>query len=161
MTFNPSILQPGDVLLYRPSTLFGQIIKVKTWSRVSHVEIYIGKDQSVGSREKTGVRVYPLRIDDVGFVLRSKQILNQDAAMLWFFAKANGQKYDYLGLLCFTLAVSQGSPRKQFCSEFATRFLRNGGVDVVANHWDADKVAPGTFLMSPNMEIVWSDGQPM
>lgn len=161
MSFDPLILQSGDVLLYRPSSLFGHIITVKTWSRVSHVEIYIGQDQAVGSREKTGVRIYPLRTDDLGFVLRSKPVLDQDTAMLWFFAKANGQKYDYLGLLCFTLAVAQGSPRKQFCSEFATRFLRHGGVSVVANHWDADKVAPGTFLMSPMMEIVWSDGKPM
>lgn len=161
MAFDALILQAGDVLLYRPSTLFGQIIKIKTWSRVSHVEVYIGKDQSVGSREKSGVRVYPLRTDHLGFVLRSKQVLDQDSAMLWFFAKAQGQSYDFFGLLIFALAVSQGSPKKQFCSEFATRFLRHGGVDVVANHWDADKVAPGNFLMSPNLEIIWSDGKPM
>jgi len=158
MAFDPSVLLPGDLLLYRPSTFFGYVIAVKTWSRVSHVEVYIGKNESVGSREKTGVRTYPLRTSNVGFVLRAKHKPDMDSAMLWFFAKAIGQKYDYLGLLCFTLAVNQGSWSKQFCSEFAKRFMEHSGVEAIARHWPADKVAPGSYLMSPELQIVWTDG---
>jgi hypothetical protein len=57
--------------------------------------------------------------------------------------------------MCFFLAVRQGSPKKQFCSEFATRFDRKAGLQSFNPEWDADKVAPGNFLMSPAFDIVW------
>jgi uncharacterized protein YycO len=156
--FDPSILRPGDSLLYRPSTLFGLIIKYKTWARFSHVEVYIGGDQSVGAREK-GVRVWPLRLDHLGCVLRPYCPPNMESGLEWFYSKANGQGYDYLGLLCFTLAAKQGSPNKQFCSELGTRFYRAGQLNIFAPHWDADRIAPGNFLMTPAFEIAWTDGK--
>jgi hypothetical protein len=82
--------------------------------------------------------------------------MDLDAGKIWFFKEANGQKYDWLGLLCFTLAVKQGSPHKMFCSEFATRFDRACGFNAVHPEYDADLVAPGTFLALPDFDHVWT-----
>lgn len=150
-------LRAGDLLLYRPSGLWGWIIAVKTWSRFSHCEVYIGSNECVASRE-TGVNLYPLRMEGLGAVLRPYVPIDMPRATAWFYSHACGQKYDWLGLLCFTLAVKHGSRKRMFCSEFGTRFYRSGKVHVIAPHWDADRVAPGSFLMTPAFEVVWTDG---
>jgi hypothetical protein len=148
-------LEPGDALLYRPNSVAGWIIAVKTWSPVCHVEIYTGGEMSVASRDGRGVNRYPLRWKQLAAVLRPAERFLLPAAEVWFEKRARGQKYDWLGLLCFTLAVKRGSPDRMFCSEFATRFYRQGGFQVVHRRWDADKVAPGSLLMSPAFEWVW------
>lgn len=159
-SLDTSILRPGDALLYRPSTLFGWIIKVKTWARFSHIEIYIGGNQTVGAREK-GVHVWPLSTEHLGCVLRPDCTPNMEKALEWYYSKADGQKYDYKGLLCFYLAVKQGAQDRQFCSELGTRFYRAGDFWAMAPHWDADRVSPGNFLMVPVFEIIWTDGKPL
>lgn len=151
-------LRPGDILLYRPSDLVGWIIAIKTWARFSHVEVYVGNDMAVGSRFRTGVRSYPLRKENLGAVLRPYTTLDLESALQWFYTSATGQGYDLLGLLCFTLAVKHGSARKMFCSEFTTRLFRHGKVHIIAPHWDADRVAPGSLLMTPVLEVIWTDG---
>lgn len=151
-------LRAGDALLYRPSDLVGWIIAVKTWARFSHVEVYVGNGMAVGSRFPEGVRSWDMRLDGLGAVLRPLHPPDLDCALQWFYTSATGQGYDLLGLLCFTLAVKRGHPRKMFCSEFATRFYRHGKVNVIAPHWDADRVAPGNLLMTPAFEVVWTDG---
>ena len=151
-------LQPGDCLLYRPSPgfdLIGWIICLKTWSPVCHVEIYSGHGMSVASRNGIGVNQYPLRTNDLAFVLRPKTKASMAPAMEWFHRTAQGQRYDFLGLMCFFLAVRRGSRDRMFCSEFETRFYRYANVPFLARHWDADKVAPGNSLMSPAMNIEW------
>jgi hypothetical protein len=154
-SFDFSTLRPGDALLYRPSSLFGWVIAVKTWTKVSHVEIYVNEERVVASREKRGVDIYPMRTSGLCAVMRPFMQPDISRAMEWFYSHAKGQGYDYLGLLCFTLAVSHGQKKKMFCSEFATRFYRKGKVDVAAPHFDADKIAPGFMLMTPALEVVW------
>lgn len=147
-------LQPGDVLLYSGKTLFSRIIKIKTWSDFSHVEVYVGEGESVASRNGIGVGLYPIRTDDLRAILRPRVPFDVASAMKWF-ATVDGQKYDWTGLLAFTWAKWQGHENtKQFCSEFATRFLRCGGCDPF-NNYDADGIAPGEFLKSPVLAILW------
>src|SRR5690242_19153096 len=102
-------LQPGDCLLYWGNSLFEWAIALKTWSKVAHVEIYRGEAKSVASRNGIGVGKYPLRTEGLSWVLRPETVLSIGMADSWFF-RVQGQKYDWLGLLCFTLAVRQGSP---------------------------------------------------
>lgn len=159
VTTIPELL-PGDCLLYRPNSLFGHVIAVKTWTDISHVEVYIGGGESVGSRERLGVRKYPLRTGQLGFVLRpSLQPVDLEAGLRWFYSEALGQKYDYLGLLVFTHAVKKGARDRMFCSEFTTRFYRSANYPVFAPHWDADRVSPSLFLCSPKLVMWWSDGK--
>jgi hypothetical protein len=156
MKFDFSQARQGDCLLYSPSDLFGWIIAVKTWSsRACHVEVYIGNGESVASRNGIGVGVYPVRTSQLSEVRRPNRPFTYRNAMDWFYLKANGEKYDWLGLLVFWLAVRKGAMDRMFCSEFATRFYRHGGFSVVAPDWDADMVAPAQFLQTPAMDTVW------
>jgi hypothetical protein len=98
-----------------------------------------------------------LRLDGVAAVMRPKQPLDLTAAGHWFEASARGQPYDWLALLCFTLARRRGEKSKMFCSEFATRFYRAAGFAPFNPHWPADRVPPSFFLVSPAFEVIWTD----
>lgn len=156
---NSAQLKPGDLLLYRPKkgSFFGWLISVKTWNKISHCELYVGDHQSIAARDGIGVNMYPLRESELAMVLRPKVPLDVVDMLNWF-ETVRGQKYDWLGLLVFTLAVKQGSTDKMFCSEFCTRALRAGGVEPFTVDTDADRVAPATFLYSPAFDVKWKDG---
>ncbi len=168
MPINPEYLQPGDVLLYGGSGLFNRIIQVKTWSRYSHVEIYDGRGESLASRNGIGVGRYPSRLDDCLAIYRLRVPFSVNAGR-GYFAECEGEPYDWWGLLAFTSAKWQGKEnRKQFCSEFAARYLRRaiGGMTIHPearkgsarslaalgldpwNGYDADGLAPGEFTKS-------------
>lgn len=152
-----TIVQPADCLVYRPSSLFGWVIAVKTWTKVSHVEAYFGRGWSLGARED-GVNYYRFRQDHLCRILRPTMPFDMPQAMGWFGSVIH-QKYDYLGLLCFTLAVRQGAQNKMFCSEWLTRWYRAGSFEAFSPEYDADHIAPAQFLQSPHFKIVWDDGQ--
>jgi hypothetical protein len=154
MTFSPTILQPGDTLLYFSHDLLDWIIAVKTWTPVAHVEIYVGDGMSIASRNGIGVNHYPLRNQGLAYVLRPNVLFNLERGME-FFRSVQGEKYDWLGLLCFTLAVKQGSLDRMFCSEFWTRFIRKCGIEVFNPEWDADKVPPAFCLVTPTHDVIW------
>ena len=165
---SPTDLMPGDCLLYRPpsfkpglrgltSWLIGRAIAIKTWNNISHVEVYAGEGWNVASRDGVGVNKYPLRTAGLAKVLRPVSPIFMADAMAWFENKACGQKYDWLGLMCFTLAVKQGAKDRMFCSEFATRFYREGHLQVFGQY-DADKIAPAQFLMCDDFISSWNDG---
>jgi hypothetical protein len=158
-----SDLDPGDVLLYRPKGLVGWLIASRTWSNWAHVEVYIGAGRSVASRDGIGVDEYPVRLTELGRVLRPHQRIDRSAAMTWFHAKAQGQRYDYLAILRFLLPhfiTRDLDTTRQICSAFAVRFLRAGGVDLVAPDLDADLVAPSTLVATPAAVVLWTDGRP-
>jgi len=154
----PDDLLPGDHLIYGPTPvkknvvdwLIDEAICIKTWSRdACHIEIYTGHEISIASRNGKGVNQYAFRASELTHVLRPYCMVNLAPAMEWFNLTARGQTYDWKGLLCFTLAVKQGSRDKMFCSEFATRWDRYAGIRSFAVNFDADLIAPGSFLMSP------------
>lgn len=156
----PSQILPGDLLLYNtPGSFVDWCIRIKTWSIAAHCECYIGGGASVASRNwspviPSGVGKYPFRHEGLVAILRPSKPFDLEASMRWFYAKANGEGYDLKGLLCFSLAVAQGSPDKMFCSEFLTRFYRMGGFNCFHTDWDADRVAPGSFLMVPDFDKI-------
>lgn len=161
----PNELQPGDCILYRPQPLsrgfigwlFGRLIAIKTWNNISHVEIYVGDGMSVAARDGVGVNRFVTRWHGMARVLRPACSVFMPDAMTWF-GGVRGQKYDWKGLLCFTLAVKQGSRDRMFCSEFATRFYRAGHIQVFGQY-DADHVAPAQFLMSDDFDEIFNDGK--
>jgi hypothetical protein len=127
---------------------------VKTWSPVNHAEVYIG-DRHVIAARATGSRIYPLEPDRLYEVWRPDVVVDLTAAMAWFMAHANGQRYDALGLFRF-FTIGRQSVTRQFCSELATRWYRAGGFQPFAERIDADLVAPGTFRYSPRMQCIWA-----
>jgi hypothetical protein len=162
-------LRPGDHLLYDIRSPwrdpFGwavdRIIKIKTWSDVAHIEVVgaivggvDGGPQKIFSwaSRSDGVNEYPFRRDGLQYVLRPRV---WGSTFDWFIRHAQGQAYDWLGLLCFTLAVKRGAPDRMFCSEFARNLDRAAGCPSFADAWPGDKTAPGSFLMSPAFDTIW------
>jgi hypothetical protein len=152
MTVNLQDLKPGDHLLYNVDSLRSDpigylqdlVIRVKTWSSVAHIEIYDGDGMSLAARSD-GVNRYAFRADGLKVVRRPLHWNHAKAQAS--FESARGQKYDWMGLLCFTLAVKQGAPDRKFCSELARDIGREAGSGAFDPLWPGDKVAPGNFLM--------------
>lgn len=155
----PVTVQPGDVLLYRGGGFFSKLIALKTWHNISHVEIYAGGLQNAASRDGIGVGMYDVRENGLVAILRPTGDFDINAALDWF-ETVIGQKYDWLGLLRFAWfgRIPTGNNNKQFCSEFATRFLRAGGCDPFPRE-DADAVAPYQFKFSAELELIWEAGK--
>lgn len=152
-------VMPGDVLLYSRNGFFSRLIRIKTWSRISHCEGAISPWRTVASRDGQGVNEYPISLDGLAYVLRPARRLDLQAAMAWF-QTVQGQGYDWLGLLAFFAAKWQGKENgKMFCSEFLVRWLRAGGLEPFTPITDADAVAPGEFLKSPLFLVIWKEGE--
>lgn len=167
-------LRRGDLLLYGGGGIFNLVIQTKTWSHFSHVEVFDGRGldgvpYALASRNNIGVNRYLLRTDGLRLVLRPMLDLDFEAGARWFETEARFQPYDWWGLLAFTSAKWQGKEnKKQFCSEFAARYLRRaigwmtihpearkGSARSLAalgldpwNGYDADGLAPGEMAKS-------------
>jgi hypothetical protein len=151
-------LLPGDVLIYTGRSFFDWVIRLKRGSFACHTEIYIGGGQSVAARNwPQKVNRYPVRWKGLYRVYRPNQTVDIDAAMKWFYSKAQGKSYDILGLLCFTFAAWQSSPDKFFCSEFARDFLVPGGFDPYNPDFDSDHCAPDHYETSANCTTFWKE----
>lgn len=135
-------LRQGDILLYKPKGIFGHLIAVKTWHRISHVEIYAGEYHSFASRDGIGVDCYPVRVDDLAYVLRPRVKLNWIGGLTWF-TRLKGTPYGWWDLLAFV--GINGDHRGIVCSPFAAGFLRACGWDVFPED-PINKVAPFQFL---------------
>lgn len=146
-------LRPGDILLYGQKSFWGWVIRVKSWSSVSHAEIYLGEGRSIGSREAHGVATYDF-MQWPKYVVRPPAYLNLDALLAWH-ASVEGKGYDYWGLLAF-FNVGHGVRDRYICSEHTTLAMRAGGVEFFRPAIEAQKVSPGMFLTSPvGLVIPW------
>ncbi len=157
--FDISILRKGDCLLYGPSDLFGWLTAIKTWCKQAvHVEIYDGNCMSLASRNGIGVNRYSFRERGLTAVRRPKIWIHSATPALderWFDKLARGQAYDWLGILCFTLAVKQGAIDKMFCSEYATRQYRIWNFEPFNPDADSDMIAPSEFWQAGTFETIW------
>lgn len=152
---SPRQLVRGDTLGYFTRDPLDYAIALKTWTFISHVEVYDGDGMSVASRNGIGVNRYPFRSSGLCVVRRPKVAINYETADAWFESEARGQKYDWKGLLCFTLAVRQGSRRKMFCSEFWLRWYRHAQLELLDRNWDSDRTPPSFMMVTPNLETIW------
>lgn len=139
------LLRPGDCLLYTPTGFFGYAISIKTWHRISHCELYVGRGWSAASRDGVGVNLYPLRMEQLAHILRPTQPFDVDQALTWFDT-VRGQKYDWWGLLRFFTWTDEQPHDRMFCSECVTRIYRHGGFEPFQPDEDADGIAPFQFL---------------
>ena len=135
-------LSPGDIMLYKPTSLFGQLIRIKTWHNVSHVEIYRGNGRSYASRDGLGVNDYPVRTQGLIYVLRPKiplDLVKGDR----YFGRMMGTPYGWVDLLDFIGCSfdTQGI----VCSPFAAAWLRACGWNVFPED-PVTKIAPFQFL---------------
>lgn len=135
-------LQAGDTLLYRPAGVFGWLISVKTWHRISHVEVYDGNYHSLASRDGLGVGRYPIRLSELAYVLRPTAKLDLAAGRRWFDAM-KGTKYGWWDLANF-VGIPVNTPGI-VCSPFAAGFYRAAGWRVFPVD-PINRIAPFQFL---------------
>ena len=143
------ILRPGDHLLYSGKGIWSRLIKVKTWSRFSHIEIYIGNGKAISARSE-GVNYFNFDEKNLTCILRPESFIDIQKANAWF-ESVRGQKYDYWGLLRF-FTLGKQSLDKQFCSEVCLRYDRTGGFFPFSGMIDADLVSPGMNYCSPHFK---------
>lgn len=152
-----SDLRPGDVLLYKPRGWFswGSLICIKTFSTVSHSEIYIGEDKTIASRESDGVNTYYLMLERLKFIVRPPRQPNMEAMLKWH-TSVLGAGYDFWGLFAF-YNLGHGDTHRYICSEHTMLAMRAGGVEFFSWATDPQKVSPGMFLTSPvGIVFQWS-----
>jgi hypothetical protein len=154
MTITAKDLQPGDVLLYGPSSLFGWLIVLKTWEKISHVEVYAGNGFSWAARDGQGVGRYPLRLEHLRVVRRPTTFNYIEAED--YFRTVDGQAYDWVGLGVFLNLRQHGSKFKQWCSEFADNLSLAGGTDCFGDY-PPDHLSPADFLKTPLLRTIWPE----
>lgn len=156
-----SKLQFGDILLKSKGSPLNTITKLKTWSDVSHSELYVGtyfshgESQVITAFPEHGVNFYPYKIENTVYILRPHTLPTQ-AGFYWFQKEALGQGYDYLGMAAFFFAQLQGGDNgKQFCSEVIARLFKKGDAPLLHPRIDADAYAPSSFKTSPLVDYIW------
>lgn len=146
-------LKPGDCLLYHSHGPFGWFIRLKTWSDVSHVEVYLGNEKSFASRDGQGVDIYPLKRDNISYVLRPRVGLNMVEGLKWA-NEVKGRKYDWWGLLRF-FRIGAYNDKKMFCSEAATQFYQKCGFYPFHPKYCPGDVSPGMFKSSAELDVIY------
>jgi len=159
MNFDASILKPGDVLLYFTHDFIDDVIAEKTGKPVGHIEVYAGDGKSMASRNGIGVNVYPLRLDGLICVRRPDGELDFATGMDWFNTVANGQGYDFEGLLTFACITTHGHEGQMFCSEFALNFFRACGFQPFNSDQPSYETSPRDFWICGRLETIWSSNQ--
>ena len=174
-----SLPQDGDLLAFRGRGLFSTAIKLKTFSRVTHVGLTVyfrGRICVLEAREGRGVRLVPLDhyLGDCNVrvqwhpLLSEKYRINRQVAIEWAVGQL-GKRYaspwqlvrswgllsaplcDYFGLPIDT------NPQRFFCSEFVLDFVRAGGY-LENGHRVAARTSPGDVL---ELDCFDKNGRPL
>lgn len=145
-------LQFGDICLYAHKSIVNRVIEIKTWSKLTHVEVVLDPlKTNVASRNGIGVNIYPF--DDTVFeIRRPKAILDKDAGMRWFYS-VRGQPYNWWDLLSFIGINIKG--HGMICSQFADEMLDACGFDAFSKRYSARKISPRDWDVTEACDDVW------
>jgi hypothetical protein len=148
-------LQAGDILLYGGTDAVSRLIQFRTWSDVSHIEVYVGEGRSVASCNGIGVGKYPLRIQGLRRVLRPTVALDLTDGLKWFDS-VNGTPYSWADLLRFYLI---DVPTKGLiCSEFGDMFFKACGLPLFNTDYPEGSVCPRDFEIVSSLLVkqIWT-----
>lgn len=157
---NPRLpfLQPGDTFLYRPTELIGAIIALKTWTWLSHCEVYIGDGMSLAARIQ-GVNLYPTRIDrSLRFIRRPWLVRGRgfDANAAYNAASPLfGRPYDISSFESFFNPWSKNRHSNRVCSTLTAAYLKGGGCLLFNPALDQDDISPAQLWQTPALITVW------
>jgi cell wall-associated NlpC family hydrolase len=147
------MLKPGDVLLYGNTCLMSRLIQFRTWSDVSHVEVYMGRGYSAASRNGIGVDIYPFRSEGLRYA-RRPQVRFNDALANAYARKMKGTPYGWGDLGKFYLLNIPG--KGLICSQYGDLLLRSADVVAFDENYFPGKICPRDFLITPMLKTVWS-----
>jgi cell wall-associated NlpC family hydrolase len=148
-------LQPGDVLLYGGKDIVSRLIQFRTWSDVSHVEIYAGICMSIASRNGIGVGRYLFRADGLRYVLRPIAFAQQQFAqgMDWF-KTVEGQPYNWGDLFRFYLIDIH--TKGFICSQFMAAFFAACKAPLFALDYPMGDICPSDAQVTPLLRVIWT-----
>jgi hypothetical protein len=151
-------LEPGDTFLYRPTELIGAIIALKTWTWLSHCEVYIGDGMSLAARIQ-GVNLYPTRIDrSLRFIRRPWLVRGRgfDANAAYNAAShLFSRRYDISSFEAFFNPWSKNRHSNRVCSTLTAAYLRGGGCLPFNPDLDQDDISPAQLWQTPALITIW------
>ena len=151
----PEELMVGDVLFYKPSSLVGYAIAVKTWTFLSHVEGYCGGARVIAARPE-GVNIYKERIDKYLVCVRRPMKQPFDLGAAWNSIHELMGPYETAGFLAFFSPLAKHKEATRICSSLITRWLRGGGCEPFNPAMQAADVSPAQLWQSPELNTVWT-----
>ena len=151
----PPPLQTGDILLYGDASLLSWLIRTRTWSDVSHVEVYAGDGKSMAARTD-GVGMYQLRLAGLRRVLRPVAPFDFNAGLSWFFKNADGKAYGWMDMWRFY--GRNVETKGWICSEFTDYFFQAAGLPLFNTDYPEGAVCPRDYeLLAPSLaKEIWS-----
>lgn len=148
-------LEVGDVLFYTPSDLVGVLIALKTWTWLSHVEVYDGEDRVIAAR-LSGVSRYPVRTDHLVAIRRPAAYgaFQQEKARA---AVENllGKPYEVWAFESFINPWCRHRHVSRICSAVVTLYLRGGGVELFNPEVSQNKISPAQLWQTNDLVRVW------
>lgn len=154
----PEELQAGDVLLYSPTDWIGWLICIKTWTALSHAEVYCGNGRCVAARSH-GVDVYQERIDDsLRYVRRPVMPVNTRFNIRKAMESVKpmlGRPYEVGGLFYFYLPWMRRHKATLICSSVVTVFVKAGGCDLFSPDIDPHDIAPAQLLQTNDLLTIY------
>lgn len=151
----PADLRPGDALLYRPMSVFGVAIAMKSGHSLSHVEIYVGGGHSVASRDGLGTGYYPLRTSGLALVSRPLASIDVRGGLAWYHRQPY-RPYGWRDLAAFfDLPVPAWWSEGIVCSPFAAAFWMDGCRFPAFNaRVDRARIFPFEFAEIPTVDVL-------
>lgn len=151
------MFRAGDILLYSTRSLIDDLIRWKTSGECAHVEVYAGNGQSWASRNTIGVgkTTYPFRPDGLVIVKRPVMPFNYDAASSYFEKNLAGLPYGFDDILA-NIGIDRNHPKGVDCSHMATLLLENAGCLQFDVSYNAAKISPRDFQISPLSNVIWT-----
>lgn len=133
-------------------------IAIKTWTWLSHVEVYVGNGRVIAARP-SGVDIYPERMDSsLRFVRRPIMTpglqFNGQCAML-AVQPLLGQPYEIAGLFSFYLPLMNRHRATCICSSVATVFVQGGGCQLFNPELCPDDVSPAQFWQTNDLLTIY------
>jgi hypothetical protein len=160
-------LRAGDCLFYGGWDIENLVVGLKTWSRATHIEVFVGNGFSMASRPGTGCHIYPLRKQGIRYILRPAGKLDLENGMAFFHSNMEGLAYGYTDLTQFLPALDWCFKKLGFkvhgiiCSQAGDEFYRACAFRAFNTNYPAGMVVPRDFLVSPVFDLVWSYKGPL
>lgn len=149
--------QTGDVLLYSPSSPIGVWIAIKTWTWLSHVEVYHGSGMVIAARPE-GVNIYPVRLDKYLYAVRRVKGVFYDQGAFEAVETYLGKPYEKIGLMWFYNPWAKHVQTTRICSSIVNRYLIGGGAMCFNPLVPDSRIAPAQLWQTAVLSNFWVRG---
>lgn len=136
------------------------VIRAVTWSEWSHVEIVLPDGRLLGAAAPHGVQFYSM--EERMAVATKAAIMHfpgdVEAAMTWAQSQI-GKPYDWTGVIGLGLHRDWEEDDKWWCSEFAGKFLKEGGFDPYRSEVMRRLVPQHLWMLNYESKVIKNGGE--